>query len=195
ARDFEAALKTVAEHCCSLENPVATPSDFGAPWLSIEDLDTLQARVGAQADEIEQIRELTPMQLGMLYHHVAEGQSGAYVVQAALELQGAVDAASFEQAFSEVVNRHQALRSRFVVGLGDRPLQVFLRRDAVGLRYDDWSARSEAQQQSDLDALLRAERRDGFDLVRESPIRFRLIDLGGGRSRLIVSNHHIVMDG
>ena len=49
---------------------------------------------------------------------------GAYNVPQALRLSGPLDPAALDRALTQVIARHEALRTRLTAGPGDRPVQV-----------------------------------------------------------------------
>ena len=195
ARSFEKALREVLEHCRSASVNVRTPSDFGAPWLAINDLQSLTHRLGVSNESIRCVRRLTPLQQGMLYHQLAQPQSGAYVIHTLLEIHGAIHLEKARQAFASTIARHEAVMTRFVAGIGSEPIQVFLNEDAGGFCYEDWSERSVEERILVIEDLMSQERETGFDLEEESPLRFRFIECEENRSMILVTNHHIIMDG
>ena len=50
-------------------------------------------------------------------------------------------------------------------------------------------------QESDLAAILEADRRKKFDITSAPLLRFTLITLPSGKHKLVVTHHHIIMDG
>ncbi|MCH6257181.1 amino acid adenylation domain-containing protein [Puniceicoccaceae bacterium K14] len=192
---YEASLAEVIEHCEKIEEPVKTPSDLGATWMEVDELEDLRNRLGEKADSIESIHPLTPLQEGMLYYQFAHKDSGTYVVQSLLELRGQIDVKKAQQAYCSLIRRHETLRSRYVVGVGTDPLQVFLNTESGAFASNDWRGLSADDQILNIEMLLSEDRENGFDLLVDCPIRFRLIVCSDSQSYLLVTNHHIAMDG
>ncbi|MEO0849663.1 MAG: condensation domain-containing protein, partial [Cyanobacteria bacterium J06648_1] len=67
-----------------------------------------------KSKNIESIYPLSPMQEGLLFHTLYEGESGVYFEQLSLTLSGDLNVAAFEQAWQQVVERHPVLRTLFV---------------------------------------------------------------------------------
>ncbi|MDE5457022.1 amino acid adenylation domain-containing protein [Bradyrhizobium sp. CSA112] len=191
---YEAALRELVDHCTSGACGL-TPSDVALSGLGQADLD----RLGPDWREIEDIYPLSPMQQGMLFHAMHDGESGLYVNQVAAEVSG-VDAGKLRRAWQAVSDRHAVLRTGFVWrDLSGSPQQIVYRRAEVPFVEEDWRARAAAWKQPQLEAALadvsRRERVEGFDLSKPPLQRVRLIRLGEDRHWLIWTHHHILLDG
>ncbi|MFJ4184528.1 amino acid adenylation domain-containing protein [Kitasatospora sp. NPDC089509] len=117
-----------------------------------------------------------------------EGPSALYNTPFALRLTGAVDPAALAAALTDLVDRHEVLRTTFPVADG-RPHQLIADRARIELR---------AHQVADEEALraaLAEAGRESFDLAEDLPIRARLFSLPADEHVLLVLMHHIVSDG
>ena len=85
AEHYAAALRELVDHCTGGARGM-TPSDFELSGLSQADLDALGATIDCRG--IEDIYPLSPMQQGMLFHALRDGESGNYVNQVGLEVRG-----------------------------------------------------------------------------------------------------------
>src|SRR5262249_37791666 len=126
-----------------------------------------------------------------------EGRGGAdlYTVQLELELKGALDGAVLETAMAAVVERHDSLRAGFWHEGLDRAVQVVVGRAAAPWRLIDLSGLDEDEQRERLGEIVAADRGERFDLAAPPLLRFALIRLGRERHRLLISSHHLLMDG
>src|SRR5262249_41767018 len=77
----------------------------------------------------------------------------------------------------------------------DRPVQVIVPQVAVPWRRIDLSLLDEAQRRERLAHILAEDRADRFDLSAPPLLRFTLIHLSGHPHRLLLSSHHILLDG
>lgn len=150
-------------------------------------------------DKIQDIYPLGPGQGGILLEAargVGDGRrDGRYVVQILLDLRGEVDPAREAAAWRALVDRHDALRTALVWEGQARPLQVVGRTARPELAVTDLAERTEAERSAALAAFLEADRRQGFALNRAPLLRVHRFDLGGGRHRVVVTFHHVVLDG
>ncbi|UPJ46488.1 non-ribosomal peptide synthase/polyketide synthase [Bradyrhizobium sp. 200] len=191
---YEAALRELVDHCTSGACGV-TPSDMVLSGLGQTDLDRLEL----DWRRIEDVYPLSPMQQGMLFHAMHDGENGLYVNQVAAEIHG-LDAGKLHHAWQAVSDRHAVLRTGFVWrDLSGSAQQVVYRHAEVPFVEEDWRARAAVLEQGELDAALtevsRQERVEGFDLSRPPLQRVRLIRLGDDRHWLIWTHHHILLDG
>ncbi|MFL5385134.1 MAG: amino acid adenylation domain-containing protein, partial [Longimicrobiaceae bacterium] len=116
----------------------------------------------------------------------------SYGVSVPLVFPADVDADVLARALAEVVRRHEALRTVFRAGEGERdPEQVVLPPFAVDLPVDD--LRAAPARNAVTDAASRAQA-EPFDLERGPLLRARLLRLDDA-SVLLVTIHHIVFDG
>src|SRR5918911_5121433 len=67
--------------------------------------------VETQADNVEDIYELSPMQQGMLFHTLYSPDSGAYIEQSVFAVEGESDILAFERAWQRIIQRHTILRT------------------------------------------------------------------------------------
>ncbi|MFD3588198.1 amino acid adenylation domain-containing protein, partial [Streptomyces sp. NPDC058683] len=118
-----------------------------------------------------------------------EGPSPTYNLPAALRLTGQVDIDALGAALSDVVARHEVLRTVFPVADGE-PHQHILSPAEVGelLRV----ARATEEQVADLVA---AEAAHGFDLSAQAPVRALLIETAVDVHVLVLVIHHVAGDG
>ena len=189
ADHYREELHSLVRHCLEPQNGAVTPSDFPLASLSQVQLDAL----ALDARQLDDVYPLSPMQQGMLFHSVYEGQDDTYVNQLAVDIQG-LDAERFIHAWQTVVERHDILRSGFLWKDGlAQPLQVVHKHVSLPVSQLDW--RNRAISQSALQALARADREQGFDLQQAPLLRLTLVHLEGNTCHLIYTSHHILMDG
>ncbi|HLX08271.1 MAG TPA: amino acid adenylation domain-containing protein, partial [Thermoanaerobaculia bacterium] len=104
-----------------------------------------------------------------------------------VRLRGEIALPALEWSLSEVVRRHEILRTRYADD-GIEPVQVIDPATPVRLAAEDLGSAAE------LAALVREEARRGFDLRRGPVMRLRLARLGPQDQALILTLHHIAAD-
>ncbi|WP_324789364.1 non-ribosomal peptide synthetase [Streptomyces sp. H51] len=144
---------------------------------------------------LENILPLSPMQEGMLFHSLMDPDGGVDFEQLLYRLDGDLDVAAFTAAWQAVSDRHTALRVRLVWRGVERPLQLVERGVTVPVTVLDWSADPEAGRQKRLERLLEEDRAAGFDLSRAPLLRITLIRTGARAHRMVLSFHHVLLDG
>src|SRR5215211_2849855 len=148
-----------------------------------------------KSDAVEELYPLSPAQQGMLFHSLYAPESGVYVFQVITTLQGDVDLAAFLTAWQEILDRHAILRTAFVWENLDSPLQVVCRRATLPVTEHDWRDVSRREQHERMQAFLRADRRQAFDLAKAPLMRLAVIRAGEQRYRFCWTSHHLLLDG
>ena len=123
-----------------------------------------------------------------------EPGSAAYNMPFPLRLRGALDPAVLARAASEVVRRHEALRTTFATVDGV-PVQVIAPPAAVAFPLVDLAALPEALREDEGARLLAAEAKTPFDLERGPLVRLALLRFAAADHLLLLDMHHIVSDG
>lgn len=118
----------------------------------------------------------------------------AYNVPAAVRLRGALDAGALARSLTEVVRRHEALRTTFA-GIDGSPVQIVGPPQTVDLPLTDLSELSALEAEARGRELLYEESHLPFDLSRGPLLRAQLIRLGAEEHLLSIVMHHIVSDG
>ncbi|OYT81438.1 non-ribosomal peptide synthetase [Pseudomonas sp. PGPPP2] len=190
AEAYVAELYSLIAHCLKDDAGGLTPSDFPLAKLTQPQLDSLPVPASA----IEDVYPLTPMQEGLLLHTLLEPGTGLYYMQDRYRINSALDPERFAQAWQAVIARHEALRASFCWNVGEDMLQVIHKPGSTPIEYLDWSNDPETEQEPRLQALLKAEREAGFDLLNQAPFHLRLIRVGEARYWFMMSNHHILID-
>ncbi len=119
---------------------------------------------------------------------------GAYNIAAAVRLSGQLERAALGQALSEIVRRHEVLRTRFE-SRGGQPLQIVAAAAEQELGLLDLSLLAGAAQEPQVGELAREEAGRGFDLSKGPLLRTTLLRLGEAEHVLLVTMHHIISDG
>jgi len=123
-----------------------------------------------------------------------EPESPAYHIPLAIRLRGDLDLEALEAALTEIVRRHEALRTTFRATEGD-PVQVVVPPSPLSLPVDDLGSVPEEQRRARAQELAEAEARHPFDLAAAPPLRARLLRLAPDDHLLLLTLHHIVADG
>ncbi len=177
--------------------PSSAPAQAAAPRLAPFALSTLAAEqlrelTGA---ELEDAYPLSPLQKGLLFHSLLEGDSGVYVNQLQAELSGPFAPEPFLAAWRAAVAAHPLLRTGVLWQGLDEPVQAVYRQLELPVTLLDWSELDESARQRALDAYCQADRVQGFAPDRPPLQRLALIRLEEQRWWLVWSRHHLIADG
>ncbi len=122
-----------------------------------------------------------------------DGGNSAYNIPLGLRLHGRLDVEALQRALTQIVARHDTLRSRFVSV--DDQAQVTIAPVDSGLLLQVEDLRQDPQAEATVQALLAQEAATAFDLQHDPLIRGRLIRLADKQHVLLLTMHHIVADG
>ena len=163
-----------------------TPSDITPVRLSQHQIDELQRQYG-----IADILPLTPLQQGLLFHATRQNSDNdLYAMQLDITIAGALDPERLHDAVDTVTARHPNLAARFCVQF-DQPVQVIPADPQTPWQY--------LELDTDVDDEIRrvcaAERAAVCDLRSKPAFRVTLIRTAPQQFRVVLTNHHIVLDG
>ena len=164
------------------------PSDFPLVALEQPVLDGLLNQVV----ELEDVLPLSPMQEGMLYHHLVEEGEGLYLIQVHCRLDGEIDLAAFRKAWQLAVQRRDSLRASIHQGEDGAYRQLIHRTAEPTWIEQDWRDRDE---ETALATYLTEDRARGVALAQAPLMRLGLHRTANTQWRFVVSVHHLVLDG
>jgi amino acid adenylation domain-containing protein len=143
---------------------------------------------------ISDVVPLSPLQSGLFFHATA-GDADVYRYQLELEIDGPLDLALLHRCAELLLERHAVLRTAFLAEETDEPIGVVLDGLALPWRDVDLRGLSVDDQRAELHALAVGERTRPFPLDQPPLLRMMLVRLGEQRFQLLLTNHHIVLDG
>jgi aspartate racemase len=111
-----------------------------------------------------------------------------------LRLRGLCRVDILQQSCSELIKRHEALRTTFAAVDG-RPVQVIAPTVHIPLRLEDLRPLPEAAREEAAQRLAAEEAQEPFDLARGPLLRLRLLHLHEQEYLLLVTLHHSICDG
>ncbi|WP_438872393.1 amino acid adenylation domain-containing protein [Paractinoplanes maris] len=176
---WTAALATLADEPGGL-----TPSDVLA-GVDQAALDDLESRHSGLTD----VLPLTPLQEGLFFLHTLDGAGDVYTVQQQLDLDGELDADRLQAAAARLLDRHPNLRAVFTTTPSGTPVQVIPAAGAAPFRLEQVAGKEEADRRAD------EERVRPFELETAPLLRFLLLRLADDRHRLVLTQHHLLVDG
>ncbi|BBB01995.1 putative peptide synthetase [Actinacidiphila reveromycinica] len=146
---------------------------------------------------LEDVLPLTPTQAGMLFHALYDASAvDVYTSQFVFTLEGEVDPGALHAAVAALLRRHANLRAGFLHEDLDEPVQAIAAEVPVPLEVRDLTAADDAGTvQARLDAFLTEDRARRFDLATPPLVRFTLVRTGPRHLRLVMTSHHILLDG
>ncbi len=123
-----------------------------------------------------------------------EPGSSVYNIPLAVRLAGVLDVEALEAALNALVERHEALRTRFGLEEGD-PVQLIAAALKVPLPVDDLGSVPEEGREEEVQKRVQTEGDIPFDLAQGPLLRARLLRLEERTHVLVLTLHHIISDG
>ncbi|MDF3144458.1 condensation domain-containing protein, partial [Streptomyces sp. T21Q-yed] len=145
---------------------------------------------GDEGSLVEDVLPLSPLQQGLLFHALFdEGAQDVYTMQSLVEIEGPLRPALLRTAAEELFARHANLRSAFLHEDLDEPVQVVLKQVPV-----HWTE-AEVPDASALSRIVEADATARFDLTDPPLLRLTLAEPAPDRWLLVLTNHHLLLDG
>lgn len=123
-----------------------------------------------------------------------DSQSSAYNVPSSFRMKGKLDVAALERTVSDLVARHESLRTRFVEVDGS-PRCAVDPGARIRIESVDISRLPEAQREAEAERILTAFASEPFDLRKAPLMRATLLRLAPDEHIYSVVLHHIIADG
>ena len=138
---------------------------------------------------------LSPLQRGMLFHHLTEQHSGVDIEQVVLHLPEKLDVGRLEAAWQWLIERHDILRARFIWEGVEEPCQQVMDEVRVPFAYEDARSLTKAEQDERLKSFLEADREGGFDLNCAPMLRLTVFQWQEASFSVVWTFHHALLDG
>ncbi|WP_369212913.1 amino acid adenylation domain-containing protein [Streptomyces flavofungini] len=161
----------------------------------------MKSSTAAHGSALTEVWPLSPLQEGLLFHSDFDDRGpDVYAVQFTVSVDGPLDTARLRASWEALLDRHAALRASFHRRKSGEAVQLITRNVALPWREADLSGPTGGpgttgtvpEQIGELAARERAER---LDLAVPPLLRLLLIRLGERHHRLVVTSHHLLMDG
>src|SRR5690606_3291385 len=123
-----------------------------------------------------------------------EPESTAYNISGAMRVRGTLDTDALERSFSEIVRRHESLRTTFHEVDG-RPVQRIHAPAPFALPITDLSGLAPEEREAEVRRRAAEEASRPFDLEQGPLFRAELLRLADDEHVLLLGMHHIVSDG
>ncbi|MFC4045847.1 amino acid adenylation domain-containing protein [Dactylosporangium siamense] len=133
----------------------------------------------------DEVWPLSPLQEGLYVQAGLAGDADVYIAQNAFDFAGRLDPDRLAAAWTEVLDRHPAIRLGFTAGDGPRPVAVLAA--AVEGRV--------AVVEGDPDTIMAEDRTRPFDLAAPPLARLTVVRRPDGTDRLLFTYHLLLWDG
>ncbi len=185
------ALDGLIAHASRPDAGGLTPSDI--PLVSVD-----QQQIERWENDfpgLHDVWSVSPLQAGLMFHaSLAATSTDVYTAQLCVELEGAVDSERLRGAGAGLLANHPNLCAAFVYDVNGLPVQLIVDDAVIPWTEVDLSDRGSATD-ADLERRLDEDRSAPFDLASPPLLRLTLLRTSPTRCVLVVTNHHIVLDG
>jgi amino acid adenylation domain-containing protein len=169
-----------------------TPDMLTLIALDAEQIGRIEAAVPGGAANIQDIYPLAPLQEGILFHHMLQGEGDAYVTPHLLGFDSRARLERFVASFNQVIARHDILRTAVLWEGLSEPVQVVARSATLDIEWLPVAKDGNAAEQLNAHVDPLHHRID----VRQAPMlrAVALEDVAQQRWLLQLPGHHLVLD-
>ncbi|MCC8960594.1 AMP-binding protein, partial [Bradyrhizobium sp. Pear77] len=175
------------------QSTAITPQMLPLIELAQPEIDRIVATVPGGVGNIQEIYGLSPLQDGILFHHLLASRGDPYLMVSQVAFAERDLLERYLGAVQQVVDRHDILRTAFVWEGLSSPAQVVWRRASLEVS----EVELDGCESSGADELRRRfdPRRQRIDVGRPPLLRFVIArESGGGRWLLLELQHHLIGD-
>lgn len=146
--------------------------------------------------KLEDILPLTPLQEGLLFRAELDTDGhDVYVGRLTLTLRGPLDEPRLRAAAQSLLDRHPGLRAAFRRNRQGKAAALIPSRVEAPWSFTDLSGLPAIQRERETERHTARDGKRGFDLGQPPLVRFALLRLAPELHRLVLTNHHMVLDG
>jgi amino acid adenylation domain-containing protein len=170
--------------------PVPQSEDLTVPFCLIAPEDRRRLPAG-----LEDAYPLTSLQMGMFYHNETNPTSAIFHDIFTFRIQYPFHHERLQLAVDRFVERHAPMRTSFDLGSFTEPLQLVHPSARLLLAVEDLQHLDSTAQTKTLEAWIADEKRRPFDPTQAPLLRLLVHRYGTDEFQLIVSFHHVILDG
>ncbi|BEO82635.1 non-ribosomal peptide synthetase [Serratia marcescens] len=169
-----------------------TPEMLPLATLSQAEIDAVVAQVPGGVANVQDIYALSPLQEGILFHHLLAEQGDPYQLSAVLRFDSRARLDAWLAAMQQVIDRHDILRTAFITQGVSSPVQVVWRKAELALserRFDPADGTIWQQLAASFDPLHQRQ-----DLTRAPLLNFTVAQEEDGCWCALQQWHHLIGD-
>ncbi|HGM6657661.1 TPA: amino acid adenylation domain-containing protein, partial [Serratia marcescens] len=169
-----------------------TPEMLPLATLSQPEIDTVVAQVPGGVANVQDIYALSPLQEGILFHHLLAERGDPYQLSAVLRFDSRARLDAWLAAMQQVIDRHDILRTAFITQGMSSPVQVVWRKAELALserRFDPADGPIWRQLAASFDPLQQRQ-----DLTRAPLLNFTVTPEEDGSWCALQQWHHLIGD-
>ncbi|MGB3534212.1 MAG: amino acid adenylation domain-containing protein [Microcoleaceae cyanobacterium] len=145
--------------------------------------------------EINDDLPLSYAQQRLWFIHQLEPDTSAYNIPIAWHLNGNLNIDFLIKSFTEIISRHESLRTNFKSLDNIKPQAVIFNNYNLNIPLIDLRLLSKSDREFEAERLARQEAKKPFNLNTDPLIRISLLQLSDNQFILLLTLHHIIADG
>ncbi|MEL6868122.1 MAG: condensation domain-containing protein, partial [Bacteroidota bacterium] len=143
---------------------------------------------------VADILPLNDVQKGLLFHYLNSPDTTYYFEQVSLVVEGCLLTDCLIQAYQQMADQHEALRTIFRWEGLSQPVQIVLKKHVVDIQFYDIAHLKEEAIIRHINQFKKEDLRKGFDWEKV-PFRIQVLSLNPNQHLLLLSYHHLLFDG
>lgn len=145
--------------------------------------------------KVEHIYDLTPLQKGMLYHNMLDSDSKAYVLQDILKIYGEFNDQYMKGSLDLLAEKYDVLRTLIMFRNVEVPKQIVLKERSIEYSVDKIAVSHMQDIEHEVNKIAEGDIERGFNLDKDTLIRVKCIHTSDNSTYIIITAHHICVDG
>lgn len=131
----------------------------------------------------------------MFFHYLKDDDQQSYLQQISWRIRGDFQISIFHKAWQTLVDRHTILRTNFLYKDAPVPLQVVSDKREIDFAQRDYRALNTSEKENAVHLFKANEKETPFHLENDMLLRLRVLRLHDNEFDVILTHHHIIMDG
>jgi len=177
---------------CLMEHESTSKGRYFSLRLDQGQIEYIAGQVPGGIDNIQDIYPLSPLQEGILFHHLLNDRGDTYVLSTLLELKPDTEVKDLAAALQKVIDRHEVLRSAVIWESQETAIQVVYRSALLEVEHLSLSSPESALEK--LKELMQP-RGQRWALERAPLVKLRIAGSAADEVRYaLLQLHHLVCD-
>ncbi|GJM33280.1 MAG: non-ribosomal peptide synthetase [Saprospiraceae bacterium] len=199
AKHFKTNLLQIIQHCKEKEVAELTPADYNLSKVGHQELTRYLSAIEADGQErqskISGLYNLSPLQEGLLFHHLFDSNDDTYMEQLAVDFPEGIDIEVLRKSFNYLIKKHSVLRSSINHEALSIPVLNVYKDVEVPLEVLDYSTLPEEEKAQQVKQFLHDDVHQSFDFAKPPLMRLTVIKLGEVYYKMVWTHHHMILDG
>ncbi len=145
--------------------------------------------------EVQSVYPVSPSQEMLLFYALHNKNSKLYYEQLSFSIHKKIDFELLGKSFNLLIKRHDILRTIFTYKALGKPMQIVLAERKTKIYCEDISNKSISERHIVIDEFTNKDKEKGFDVLKDVLIRLAVFKISTDEYKIVLSYHHIILDG